>query len=190
MTVETQLASPHAGVLYLVEMQFLSGTSRVTNWSHNLVWAGYTWLGLGSVLNVSQITETERLEYPALELGLNIANSAQLALALGTVAEYRRRPIILYRGVLDDELRVVGDPEVAWSGEMDQCRVKTGNGEDDGGAIALRCEIAGRDNRAAQSLRLNNAQQQARFPGDTGLSRIEQLTGKPVTWLSKRFQKQ
>jgi len=189
MTVDTQLASAHAGFLYLVKLEFASGTSYVTTWGHAIEWAGHTWLGLTSVVSVSTISDSERMQYPALDLGLSIANSAHLALALGSVAEYRRRPITLYMGVLDDELRPVDDPEIAWAGLMDQVRVNTGNGESDTGAVVLRCERPGRDSRAAQGLRLNNAQHQARYPGDTGLSRIEQLTGQPQPWLSKRFQR-
>lgn len=188
MSVDSQLESDHAGLLYLVELEFTSGTQRITNWSHNLEWMGHTWIGI-SVLSVSAISESERLEYPALELGLSIANPSHLALALGAVALYRGKPITLYQAVLDDELRAVGDPEIAWVGVMDQIRLKTGDGEQEEGAVSLRCERPGRDGRGATSLRLNDAQHRARHPGDTFLSRIEALTGKPVVWLSKRFQK-
>ena len=45
------------------------------------------------------------------------------------------------------------------------------------------------DRSGAQGLRLNHAQQITRYPTDTGLSRIEELTGKPRPWLSKKFQR-
>ncbi len=188
MTVATQLASPHAGVLYLVEMLFTTATYRFTNWTHTVNWAGHDWLGYGTVLGINQVSESERLQWPALDISLNIANQAWLALALGNVATYRHRPINLYFAVLDDELRAVGEPELCWAGEMDQVRLKTGNGEGDAGVVSMRCEIPGKDGRGPQTLRLNNAQHQARYAGDTGLSRIEALSGKPVTWLSKKFQ--
>lgn len=189
MSVATQLASPHAGVLYLVEMQFSTLTYRFTNWTHTVAWAGHDWLGYGAVVSIAQVSESESVQWPALDIGLNIANPAMLALALGNVATYRRRPINLYFAVLDDQLRAVGEPELIWAGEMDQVRVKTGDGEGEGGAVSMRCEIPGKDGRGPQSLRLNNAQQQARYPGDTGLSRIEALSGQPVTWLSQKFQR-
>lgn len=189
MTVDSQLASSHAGLLWLVEFGFASGTVRHTNWAHSYTWAGHTWLGLNAVLSVSPMTDSEQLQYPALELGLNIANPALLALAMGTAAEYRRRPITVYLGVLDDELRPVGEPEVFWAGLMEQVKIRTGNGEDQAGEVVMRCELTGRNDRGAQGLRLNHAQQQLRHPGDTGLSRIEELTGKPRPWLSKKFQR-
>ena len=189
MTLEAELAGRGPAFVYLIELGFASGTHHVSSWNHAIDWAGHTWLGLSSLLSVSAVTESEQLQYPGLELGLNVANSALLALALGSVAEYRRRPITLYRGVLDEQLRPVDAPELAWAGLMDQVRLSTGNGEGDPGGLVLRCELPGRDGRAAQGLRLNHAQQQARHPGDTGLSRIEQLTGQPRPWLSKRFQR-
>jgi hypothetical protein len=190
VTVPAQLASPHAGILYLVEMNFTTGVYRFTNWTHTVSWGGHEWLGYGSILGINQVSESESLQWPALDITLNIANQAQLALALGNVATYRNRDINLYFAVLDDELRAVGDPQLCWAGHMDQVRLKTGDGEREAGVVSMRCEIPGKDGRGPQSLRLNNAQQQARYPGDTGLSRIEALNGKPVTWLSTRFQRQ
>lgn len=192
---QDQLASPHAGVLYLVELQCMTETVRMTNWTHALQWGGHEWRGFGSLLSVSQIESTEQLQWPAVDLGLNISNPAHLRLALGHVQEYRGRPVTIRFVLLDDEARMVGEPEVVWAGLMDQMRVKTGtpddgSGQAEDGAVVLRCEMVGRDSRAATSLRLTHAQQIARHPGDTGLSRIEQLTGQPVTWLSKRFQTQ
>lgn len=187
--VDDQLASGMVPVLYLVEMQFSTGTQRYTNWNHSLDWAGHSWLGLGSLLTVSAISDSERLQYPPLELGLNVANPAQLSLALGQAHTYRRRPITLWRCLLDDELRALGDPELAWAGLMDQVRLTTGDGEGNSGAAVLRCEMPGRDGRGAQTLRMNNAQHQARWPGDTFFSRIEQLVGQPTPWLSVKFQR-
>lgn len=189
MSVDSQLASTHAGLLWLVEMHFAGGTARYTNWAHGYPWGGYTWTGLSAVLSVSTFTDSEQLQYPALDLGLNIANPAILALALGTAAEYRRRPITVYMGVLDDELRPIGDPEVFWAGLMEQVKVRTGNGENEAGTVVMRCELSGRTDNGAKSLRLNHGQQQLRAPGDTGLSRIEQLTGQPRPWLTKKFQR-
>jgi hypothetical protein len=190
MSAESQLAGPHAGLMYLVEMQFASATLRFTTWNHNVPALGQTWVGLGAITSVGTISEGERLEYPALEIGLQIADPAQLALALGPANEYRGRPVLLYEWVLDDELRAVEDPQLVWAGLMDQLRLKTGDGKREGAGAVMRCEVPGRDGRGAQSLRLNNAQQQARYPGDTGLSRMERMNGQPQTWLSKRFQKQ
>lgn len=190
MTLDTRLAASNAGLLFLIQMDFTSGTQRLTNWTHNVDWMGYTWAGLGAVVSVGGVAVAERLEYPAVEIGLNPGNPSLLALALGNVSTYRRRPVTIWYATLDEELRADGDPEPWWAGLMDQVRLSTGNGEDDGGSVVMRCENPCRDSRAPKLLRLNHAQHQARWPGDTGLSRIERLTGQPQVWLSKKFQRQ
>lgn len=192
MSADAQLASPHAGIALLAELAFSTGVQRFTTWTHALDWLGYTWGAVQAIVSVTPIKASEELSYPALDIGLNIANSALLAVACNSVpSTYRGRPITLYLGVLDDEFRKVDDPEIAWVGRMDQIRVATpavGAGGEGGGSIVLRCEPHGKDKRAAMSLRLNHAQHSRRYPGDTLLSRVEALSGKPVPWLSKRFQ--
>ncbi len=187
MTVEAQRASGHVPVLYLAEMHFTTGVQRYTTWGHSLPFNGFDWLPVGLV-SVSPVKTGERLDYPAMDIGLQVGNPALLALALENPATYRRRDIVLYQAFLTDDLQPLGEPELCWAGYMDQVRVNTGDGEDNKGSISLRCEKQGRDSRAARSLRLNNAQHQARFPGDTFLSRVEALAGKPTPWLSRRFQ--
>ena len=189
MTTDTRLASSHTALLFLIELGFTSGTQRLTNWTHNVDWMGYTWVGLGAVVSVGGAAVAERLDYPAMDIGLNPGNTAMLALALGNVSTYRRRPVTIYYATLDDELRAEGDPQLFWAGVMDQIRVSTGDGEGDGGSVVMRCENPSRDNRSPRLLRLNHAQHQARWPGDTGLSRIERMTGQPAVWLSKKFQR-
>lgn len=188
MTTETRLASAHAALLFLIQMDFTSGTWRLTNWTHNLDWMGQTWTGLGAVVSIGNAGAAERLEYPALDIGLNPGNQSLLALALGNASTYRKRPVTVWYATLDDELRADGDPRVFWAGLMDQVRVSTGDGED-GGSVVMRCENPCRDTRAPRLLRLNHAQHQARWPGDTGLSRVERMTGQPQVWLSKKFQR-
>ena len=190
MTVDTQLASRHAGTLYLVEMQFSTGTYRFTNWTHSVEWpTGTVWLGFGAIVDVGGMSQAERLEYPSMDIGLQIGDPAMLALALGNASTYRNRPVTVWAGILDDELRAVDDPLPYWAGVMDQVRLATGDGEGEGGSVVMRCENPCRDSRAPRNLRLNNAQQQARFPGDTGLSRIERMTGVPQLWMSVRYQR-
>lgn len=189
MSVDAQLASGHVPVLVLVELAFSTGTARLTNWPHAVEFLGYTWNGVNGVAGISPVRASERLEYPSMDLLLYPTNQALLAVVLGEdPTTYRGRDCSIYQAVLDDELKPLNDPELAWYGQMSHTRVNTGNGESERGSIVLRCEQHGRDNRAQRSLRLNHAQHIARNPGDTFLSRIEALSGRPVPWLSRRFQ--
>jgi hypothetical protein len=183
------LSTLSANWCWLVEMQFVSATVRRCSWGHNLTFGSTEWIGLGGGISVSGVDVSENIEYPALDVTLSIANPADLSLALGQESEYRNRPVLVGIGVLDEQLRPQSDPLFPlWTGDMDAVRVRTGSGEGEPGTVALRCEVPGRDGRHATSLRMNNAQHQARWPGDTGMSRIESLIGAQVPWLSRRFQ--
>ena len=189
MSVDTQLASGNAPVLVLVEMGFTTGTARLTNWGHALNFSGYIWDGIGSLGGVSPVKSSERLEYPSMDLSLHPVNDALMALVQSEdPSTYRGQPVSVYQAVLDDELRPLGEPELAWFGQMSQPLINTGDGEGDTGTVVMRCEPFGRDNRSQRSLRLNHAQHVARHPGDTFFSRIEDLSGRPASWLSRRFQ--
>lgn len=188
MSFDTRLAAPVAGQLYLIEMHFTTGVVRATNWNHNLEWGGYTWIGYQLLVSVGALTDGGGIQYPQVDLGLRVANPAAMALARGQVSTYRRRPVKIWLVLLDEQLRPDGDPEPAWAGLMDQVRIKMGDGKEPG-MVVMRCELAGRDNRGAQSLRLNDAQHQVRYPGDTFFSRVEALRGRPVPWLSVKFQR-
>ena len=187
--LDDRLAAPVAGPQYLIEMQFTTGTARLCTWSHAQTWMGQTWQGSGRLVSVSGIQDAEGHQYPSVDLALAIQDPAWLSLCRGDVQTYRRRPVLIYIAALNEVLQPEGEPELVWSGLMDQVRLSTGDGIDKPAVAVMRCELQGRDKRAPQSLRLNNAQQQARYPGDTGLSRIEEMNAKPVPWMSVRFQK-
>jgi len=184
---DDQLASRSAGLVYFVKLEFTTGTAYLCTWNHSIDWDGHTWAGLGA-LSVSTVTNTDQLEYPPMEVMLNVADPAMLALARGQVDTYRRRPVTLYKMVYDEQLVPVGPPEQEWYGLMDQVRIKMTDGTTEPSAVVLRCENPSRDSRSVQSLRLNHAQHIQRHPGDTFLQRIEALVGKPQPWLSKKFQ--
>lgn len=186
---DAQAGRAHGG-LYLLELNLSGGLQRLCTWGHAVDFMGHTWSGVNRPLNLSAVQDSTELAYPAMDVTLSLGNSAHLALALANPAEYRGRSIRIWLATLDDQLRPLPDPEQVWGGRMEQINLSTGDGVKDHGTVTLRCECTGRDNRAAQTLRLMHAQHVARHPGDTGLSRIEALVGKPSVWLSKRFQEQ
>jgi hypothetical protein len=185
LSVDTQLASTSVPIAYFAQLDFVGGMQRLTSWNVSLTWGGYLWIGLGALVSVSKVEQTERPAYPALDLALAVS-SDMLALARGNVTNYRGRSAMLYRYIMSDDHQYLGDPELVWTGEMSQVRVDTGNGK--GGTIALRCEQRGRSQRNASSLRLVAAQHEVLYPGDTAFRHKEQLIQKPQLWLSKKFQ--
>lgn len=183
-----QAQQPATGVALLAEMNFTTGTKRYSTWGGSLHALGHDWEFLPGVANIGAMQQSEHIEYPAMDLTLAVPDPAILGLAVGTEKTYRGRLIKLYMAVMDDVFRLVDDPQVVWVGVMDQVQMNTGDGAEDKGTITLRCEQPGKDSRNAMSQRLTHQQQAKKFPGDTGLSRLAEISGGPQTWLSKKFQ--
>lgn len=186
--VDDQLASDTVPAAYFAEFDFVGGVIRLTTWSVNITWGGFTWTGLGALAGISKVPTSERPQYPAVDFSLSVSNPSILGLARGNVENYRGRDANLYRYILTDDHTYLGEPELIWAGEMSQVRIDTGDGKGKSASIVLRCEQRGRAQRNSQSLRLVSGQQEQRFPGDTALRRKEELMAKPQLWLSKRFQ--
>lgn len=186
-----QVQQPGSGAALLAQMHFTTGTLRYSTWGGPLRALGVDWDYLpAGLVKVSEVRASEGIEYPALDLTLGVPDPAILPLAVGHESTYRGRPLYLYLCVMDHALRVVDEPQLVWAGVMDQVQMSTGDGEEDMGAITLRCEQPGKDSRNAMSRRLSDQQHRKQYPGDTGLSRLSELAGGPQTWLTKRFQEQ
>lgn len=172
-------------LVYFVEFDFASGTVRVSNFNQNVTWNGSEWLGVGSLGAISEITETDGVESSPLNFRLNIANPSLLALSVGPVEEYRGRDAKMYMCPMDEQFRLIGTPEICWSGIMDMMSVGV---DGDEGQIVLKCETSAYGLKRRPSLRLNSAQQRKRYPTDTGLDFQNGTISSPAVWLSRRFQ--
>lgn len=183
-----QAQRPATAVALLADMQFTTGTMRLSTWEGSLQALGYEWAYLPGVMGISGVQQAENIEYPAIDVSLALPDSSILSLAVGSEKTYRGRLFRLYMAIMDDEFRLVDDPQLLYVGVMDQVQMSTGDGGEDKGALTMRCEQPGKDSRNAMSQRLTNQQQSKRYPGDTGLSRMAELAGGPQTWLTKKFQ--
>ncbi|MFA6121924.1 MAG: hypothetical protein WCT35_04925 [Sideroxydans sp.] len=182
---QTALESPVARVVYFAELHFVSGTLRLCTALQTINWGGYDWLGMGLVGSISPVEEGAGLTSSALNFTLNIADASVLALALGTVEDYRGQPAKLYFCPLDEQFRLIDTPEICWRGIMDTVAVGV-DGET--GQVTLKCETSAYGIKRRQPLRLNSAQQKQRHPGDTGFDFLNDLLARPQLWLSKKFQ--
>lgn len=191
-TQQAVLAQNARGVVWLVEMQFLSGTQYKTTHSAPIVYAGNTYGALGQVMTISNVSESGTIKTDRLKVRLSITDEAVLAFLIGPASEYRNRRIKLYAQFIGSEWQPVGDAIKRWSGFMDKLSVsRTSNPQgESGGFIEMTCVRAGIAKfRSDSGLRLSHAQQQLEYPGDMGLEYTESLVNNPVVWLSKEFQK-
>ena len=182
---QTEMEKPVTRYVYFVELHFVSGIIRACTAGQTITWGGYDWLGLGSVGSISAVEEAAGGTSSAVNFTLNIAQPSYLALALGSVSDYRSQPAKMYFSPLDEQFRLVDTPQICWRGIMDTVVVGV-NGEQ--GQAILKCETSAYGLKRRPSLRLNAAQQKQKYPTDTGLDYLTDLIANPQMWLSKRFQ--
>lgn len=182
-----ELAKPVTRLVYFVEFQFASGTSRLSTANIPITWGGFNWAGVGTLGSIGTVEESDGLESKPLNFTINAAQPAWLALAVGPVEEYRGRKAAMYMCPLDESFQMVGTPERCWSGIMDTLSVGI---NDDSGTITLRCETSAYGLKRRPSFRLNAAQHKKKNPTDTGLDYLNDLISNPAVWLSAKFQQQ
>lgn len=186
---DSAASSPAAGVLFLVELDFLGGTMYLTNWPTDVTVGATTYTGVGGLGRVGEIKESEDGSTQSVEIELSQVNSSNLALALGNVSEYQGRAVRIRQAFTDTNFVVSGTPVLRFAGWMNVIAIKPGDGGT--GAIVLRCSTGGYDlGRNPAGLRMNDAQHQSRHSGELGFAYVSDLIGKPALWLSKRFQQQ
>ncbi len=189
MTIDTaqqaQLEKPSTQTVFFVELQLLSGTQYLCTANISIAWNGQTWLGLGTIANISAITEADDVTPKAVNFTLNAADPSWLAMAVGDEAEYAGRKAKMYRCPLNDQFQLVGTPERCWTGVMDQVTIGI---EAEQGTINLKAETGAFSLKRGSNLRVNAAQQKQRHPADTGFDFLAPLIASPTLWQSKKFQ--
>ena len=192
----TQHTTAVAGVAWLAQLDFTSGTLYLTTAPQDLTTGGHTYTGLGSLVSIDDLVESPESSAEKINLSLSVADSAMLALALGNVEGYRGRAVRLYLQLFDETFAPVASPLQRWTGVMDKVQIsRRPSGADSPGAsigsIDLQCSRSGMARaRYYQGMRLTHQQQLIRYPGDTGLRYVRTLIEQPALWLSKRFQQQ
>jgi len=185
-----------AGLHWLIELDFLSGTQYFTTFNVTLSVGGHDYMGLGDILEVSVLNESEDNTADRVEFAVPIVNTAMLATLIGPATEYRGLRARMYGQFIDDTFKPAGAAVLRWAGFMDVVRTEREAPAADGidaatsGKIILPCWRAGQAGmRRANSLRRTHAQQLQRTAGaDTGLRYTQPLIETPSLWLSKRFQ--
>lgn len=190
---DAQLATKVYGAVWLIDLDFAGGPLHWTTHVDAVSANGHSYQGLGGLLQVSMLTESEDASTEQLTLSLPVANQAALAATIGSVEAYRGRRVRLWLQLINEGYQPVGEPRARWSGYMEPVRVsRQRQGSQQGpfiGRVEMPCSRAGMARaRHYEGLRLTHAQQQLRYPGDRGLEYVQGLLEQPALWLTKRFQ--
>jgi hypothetical protein len=194
-TASARITAAVRGVAWLVDLEFGTGTVYFTTAPLSVVANGHTYLGFGSLVEVSSLGESEDSNAAKIALSFALVDPAMLAASLGDVGNYRGRRARLWLQLYDEQFQPAGAPVQRWGGFMDRVATErkpaAATGGPGTGRLRLECSRAGMARaRSVTGLRLTDAQHQQRYPGDLGVQYVQPLLEAPAAWLSKRFQQQ
>lgn len=174
--VQTALEQMNLTLCMFVRLTFDSGTVYVTSLAYAIDWDGHTWLGLGNLGSISEVTEGENIEAYRVVLTLSGINTALMSAMLSE--QYQGRAVSIWMGGLDVDHQIIADPVLVFNGRMDTPEIEVG----ETATIKLSCEGRLADLDRPRVARYTHEDQIARYPADLGLQFVPQMVEKPLYW--------
>lgn len=173
--VENALVQDLIRPFFAVELNFDTSPVRLWTGTGNATIDGETYVGTGSLLNISSVEETAELAVRGATLTLTGVPSELISLALSET--YQGRTCRIFFGVVDGS--TYSNLTEVFSGYMDQMNIEEGP---DFGTIELAVENKLIDLERARVRRFSSGYQKAIYPNDKGFDFVEDLQDKQITW--------
>jgi hypothetical protein len=178
------LAALIAGVVapvYLVALQFTSGTKYVWTGINTVVWNGQNWTGQGDLLGISPITQTADLQSESITISLSGLDADDVSSVTSDVSTDSTADVWL--GFLDLTTgAIIADPDHCFSGTLD---VPTLQDDGDTASISITCENDLIKLAQASMRRYTNDDQAIVYPTDTGFSFVPSVMAWNGAWGGK-----
>ncbi len=178
--VTSQVVRP----LLACELEFSTGTLRFWNGYGDLVMtaggSSNTFTGLGDLMNVSAISESDQVEAVGAQLSLTGIKSSLISAALS--ANYTNRNASIFLGLFDTNKAVIADVYTLFKGKMDIMKIDEGP---ETATIVLNLENRLIVLDRAKERRYTHEDQQLSFAGDLGFEFVPDLQDKEIIWGKK-----
>ena len=145
--------------------------------SGNTTWNGHTWIGLGSLLEISASEDGVTLSPRGITITLSGLDTALLADALGDFG--LGLPVTVYFALYDSDNALIDTPFITWAGKMDQPTLDISG---TGCLLSIACEDRLLDMNIAASRRYTNEDLQRDNPGDLGCSFVDSIQQMTLSW--------
>ncbi len=164
--------------ILLFEAVFGGTTVRYWTGVGDLSWNAATWQGIGTLIESSPVKETDGVKAQGITLKVKGVSSADVATALGEVANGTDGSIRL--ALLTEAGAIVADPKVIFRGRLDIAEIDDSNPEEP--VINLDYANALIDLERPREWRFTDEHQQTLYPGDTGLRFVAGLQDAELVW--------
>ena len=160
------------------EAEFVGGAMvRLWSGTYDRVWNTYTWEGIGSIVGIGKVEETQTLRAAAVEIVVQGITSDSVSRALQSLRQ--NRPGRIYMGLLDGGDVLIGDPTLVFEGRLDSAQIEE---RADGAVVVMRYESRLIDLERPRIRRFTHEDQQQTAPGDRGFEFVPGLQELTITW--------
>lgn len=162
--------------IFLVELQWPTGTVYAWSGFGNITWDGHTFVGTGTLGKISEVRESREGGANGMILSLAGVNSSELARSLED--DSQGRPGKVWVGTLAANGTLAHDPYLLFDGIIDVCPTED-SGETATISVYLEKELI--DTRT-RGRRYTHEDQQLDYPGDLFFQYVAGLAEKDVQW--------
>ena len=178
--IVNRLGADHQELFFAVKAEFDTSTIRLWTGIDDLSIGGATYTGAGSLLDISDVEETQELKSSGLSITLSGMDATVLDYAL--TENYQNRPITLFLGYLSGSTNETVGTLTLFKGRMISMTV---NDTPDGANITLDCENRLVDLNRPSNFRYTKDSQEFLHTGDKGFDRVASLQDKEIIWGQK-----
>lgn len=178
--IVNRLGADHQELFFAVKAEFDTSTIRLWTGMDDLTIGGATYTGAGSLLDISDVEETQELKSSGLSITLSGMDATVLDYAL--TENYQNRPITLFLGYLSGSTNETVGTLTLFKGRMVSMTV---NDTPDGANISLDCENRLVDLNRPSNFRYTKDSQEFLHTGDKGFDRVASLQDKEIVWGQK-----
>lgn len=179
-TVAHLAAGHRVRAAVLCEFNFASSTQRFWDGLRWKEFDGEQWLGAGDLVSISGLQQARGLEAAGATFTLSGVDTTLLSYAADSAAEVTNRRCAVYLHFMTEAFAPLDSKVAIWVGRMD---TMTFTADVDSQRITLSAEsLFSRRKRAPHGYQ-TDADQQVRYPGDTGFEFMAALRYKTTKWL-------
>ena len=163
--------------IYLVDMEFSSGSIYLWSGMGDLTYNSNTYLGAGDLLSIGAIQETAELT--ANGATVTLGGIKQSLLTLARDEPYQGRPLIIRLGAFDENGDLIASPVILFSGFMDIMTIAD-SGDTSTITVTVENKLIAFQRTAVR--RYTAEDQKIEHPTDKGFEFVAKIQEKEIVW--------
>jgi len=166
--------------IVLVQCDFDSGALNLWNGIGDLTVSGVTYVGGGTLLNISSMKESADLA--ANGMTVTLSGVMELLISKARNEPYQGRELVIRLGAMDASNSVISTPVIIFSGFMDTMVIQDGA---ETATISVSVENRLIEFQRSRIRRYTAEDQKIDYPDDKGLEFVAEISEKEIVWGSE-----